>query len=729
MIQQRYKLGLSITAALMLCAATAWSQPPVKPAAAPAATPSAAQLDLETNPAVRAALELPRTEPKHYVSAILALVDLGRPELAAPILKELAGLNLSDEQRAQLVNDFGSRRMLQLSRTETLAPAGQQFADACMTAAAAQARDPQRIARLIGQLADSSEVVRHAAAVDLAAAGQPGVNAALEALANEPDPQLRLAISAAVVSFDRLAVGPLLAMLSTTDPALRADVTRLLTTLQVAQALPIIEAEQSAPSTGSVARSERMLVDSLRRFQQHILATTSDENGLVELWQWNDATRQLGSRQLPADEAQTIWAARLALALVRLQPANAAYQRQSLILNLESSALLAHGVAHETANKLPANATLQQMTAATNTATLNNALADSLKGNFANAAVAVAGLLAQRGDAGVLLSDAPQTAPLADALAYPDRRVRFAALSAIMQLNPQSPFPGASRVPETLGYFATSASQRRVVVAMPVADQATTLAGQLTTLGIEAQPATQGAAAVRLAAKSADLEFILVDADIDSPGVRDVLFALRSTPATGQMPIGLLARSERMDTAKQIAADHERVVAFVRPQSAEAVAKIAEQLSDLSARDQIPPKERAAMAAQAMAWLADLLAREQSFYDPRRQAPAIEAALYQPELAERSVTALALLGTPESQRALLDYANRSSVPIEARRQATAAFGQSVARSGILLTEEEILRQYDRYNASATADADTQKVLGTILDTLESLRGNAGARRN
>jgi hypothetical protein len=90
-------------------------------------------------------------------------------------------------------------------------------------------------------------------------------------------------------------------------------------------------------------------------------------------------------------------------------------------------------------------------------------LADSLKGNYTNAAAAAAGLLAQRGDPGILQANSPQLSPLADALAFPDRRVRFAALSAIMQLNPQTAFPGASRVPETLGYFASGASERRAV--------------------------------------------------------------------------------------------------------------------------------------------------------------------------------------------------------------------------------------------------------------------------
>ena len=93
-----YKLSSLIVAALMLCAGTAWSQQPAKPPAKPFHQPAqrvrhgaSRKLELETNPAVRAAVELPRTEPKHYVSAILALVDLGRPELATPILKELQG--------------------------------------------------------------------------------------------------------------------------------------------------------------------------------------------------------------------------------------------------------------------------------------------------------------------------------------------------------------------------------------------------------------------------------------------------------------------------------------------------------------------------------------------------------------------------------------------------------------------------------------------------------------
>jgi hypothetical protein len=351
-----------------------------------------------------------------------------------------------------------------------------------------------------------------------------------------------------------------------------------------------------------------------------------------------------------------------------------------------------------------------------------------MKHNFPRAAVAAAKTLGRHGDANVLSMVSPNAAPLAVALDYSDPRVRFTALSAIMELDPQTPFPGASRVPETLGYFATGASERRAIVAMPVAEHATTLAGRLANTGVEATPAGRGGSAVGLAQQSADLEMVLVDMDIDGPGIRDVLYSLRSEPATGQVPIGLLAAGDRLDAAHRLAEQHQRVVAFPRPQSDEALANLVERLTALSGRDSISPQDRAAMSGQALAWLGELLARDHTFYDLHRQAPVVTAALYMPAVTDRAINALALLGTPDSQRSLVDFASHLSVPVAAREQAARGFAASVQRHGILLTEAEILRQYDRYNSSESLDAATQKVFASLLDSIESLRAQADASR-
>jgi hypothetical protein len=708
MIRQLTKLTTFLAAALVVCAAHAQ-----QPAAPPAQTgPPVEQLAPETNPAVLAALELPRTEPKHYLSAVLSLVKLNHPELAAPILKELVDQNLSDEQRADLVRDFGSHRFLELARTSELAPTGQEFADACLTAASKRDRDPQRLTRLIGDLQSSNAAVRNAARADLAVTGEDGVVATIEAFARQSDPQKRHKIAAGIVAMNPTAVDPLLGMLGTSDAALRRDVIRILKAMQVTLAKPFIVGE------ASTVDEERLLDEAISQNKRGMRSFVTDENDEAAIWHWDDANKKLIAARYAIQDAQIVWSARLAVEYARVRSDSRLAQCQALVLGLEADAISGD-------RSSPA---VEKLLAQADGDMLNMVLHAAMKHDFVQSAVAAAGALGKQGDVAVLLAATPNPAPLARVLEHPNRRVRFAALSAIMTLDPQASFPGASRVPETLGYFATGASERRAVVAMPVADHATTLAGRLSSLGLEAEPATRGANAVALAQQSSDLEFALVDMDINGSGVRDVIYALRTNPATGQVPIGLLATSDRLEAAYNLADQHKRVVAFPRPQSDEAVANLLDRLKAVAGRDEVTSEERAAMAGQSLTWLGQLLARDNTFYDLRRQAPVVEAALYLPAMTDKAVEALALLGTPASQRSLVDFASHLTVPIESRRQAAQAFAHSVQRHGILLTEDEILQQYDRYNSSASHDADTQQVFGSLLDAIESLRAQAEAGR-
>ena len=96
-----------------------------------------------------------------------------------------------------------------------------------------------------------------------------------------------------------------------------------------------------------------------------------------------------------------------------------------------------------------------------------------------------------------------------------------------------------------------------------------------------------------------------------------------------------------------------------------------------------------------------------------------EAALYVPELTPKAMEVLANRPSAKGQLALVELASRTTQPLEVRQHAAAAFDHSVDRFGILLTSAEILRQYERYNRSASLDQGTQQVLGQLLDTLES----------
>jgi hypothetical protein len=668
--------------------------------ASPPATPASEVVPaLETNPAVRAALELPREEPADYLQAIGWLVELGRPELARPILEELTRLPLTDAQRAALVEEFGSSRMLQLARAKELAPAGAQFADSCMAAAAAAANDPRRLSQLVSRLTDASAEVRQLARNDLAAAGQSGVIATLEALARETDPARRSALSAAAADMSPRVVGPLLAMLSTNDPELRAEVGSLLQRLGIVQAVPLLPT--------SVDRAERHLSTAISRYLAGTPPFAADEDNRVELWHWNDSTRKLSAALYPADDARVIWLARLARALAQLRPGRRDYRQQAWLFGLEAAGLVGS----------PASPL-----SGIETGVVNDVLSDALEANYVHAAVGALNELGRRRDSGVLYTHDGQPSPLARALAHPDRRVRFAALRAIMAIEPTSPYPGSSRLPEVLAWFARGTAERRALVAMPTNLAATDLAGMLAAHQLDAEATNRGRDAVEMAGEVADLDMIFVDMDILAPGIRQVLFELRTTnPATGRTPIAILAADGRLEAAEGLAGEHDRMIAVPRPHSPETVARIVDELNSFTARDSAPSDVRVAEQVQAMTWLAQLLERERKFYDLHRAAPEIEAALNQPAAAITAVSSLARLGTPESQIRLLNFASQTGLPGSTRAKAAEAFRASVDENGLLLTTEQILAQYERYNASANADAETQQILGALLDAIESRR--------
>jgi hypothetical protein len=98
---------------------------------------------------------------------------------------------------------------------------------------------------------------------------------------------------------------------------------------------------------------------------------------------------------------------------------------------------------------------------------------------------------------------------------------------------------------------------------------------------------------------------------------------------------------------------------------------------------------------------------------------SLVAALEVPALRPSAIAILANLHTPGSQRALVEIAGEGMQPLADRQAAAAAFAKNVAHCGTLLTTAEIMAQYNRYNASEREEKPVQKVLGSILDTIET----------
>jgi CheY-like chemotaxis protein len=112
---------------------------------------------------------------------------------------------------------------------------------------------------------------------------------------------------------------------------------------------------------------------------------------------------------------------------------------------------------------------------------------------------------------------------------------------------------------------------------------------------------------------------IFLDMNLQAPGIRQVVYELRISPATSEVPIALMAAEDRLEAAEQLAAEHQRVIAVSRPHSQEVLARVVERLVTMASREPVSPDERATQAVEAATWLNQLAARR-PFYTIRRTA-------------------------------------------------------------------------------------------------------------
>ncbi len=341
-----------------------------------------------------------------------------------------------------------------------------------------------------------------------------------------------------------------------------------------------------------------------------------------------------------------------------------------------------------------------------------------LRGHTAAAAVA-AEMLGRKGTAEKLIYRGAKPTPLVRALRHPDRRLRMAALGAIFKLQPTKRFPGSSYVTQSLGFFAASSGKPRALVAGPGTEASRILGGWLAENGYEVDTATTGRELILLSVASPDYELALIDVSINRPPAELLLQRLRGDYRSADLRVGLIARGGQLERARRIAVADPLAMAFSRSNDAELSAWQIEQLGTLAALKFVDHAERRRQAVEALDLLAQLGVSSAGWYDLRSVQGSVLRALYVPELSTKAAAVLGGIGTPESQRALVELSSRRTQPIELRKAAVDAFCRNMKKHGILLTSDEIRRQYDRYNRSKDLDADTQKVLEKILDCIET----------
>jgi HEAT repeat protein len=686
------------------------------------------------NPAVTAIVATKPTTPEECVRAAKILFDFDRADLAKGFLKKVLDENLERQQLADLGEQLGPSVFLDMGDRPTLQPEAKRLANAVMAAVKARLEDSGRITALIQQLQDPSAEKRLQAIIGLQKAREAAIGPLIAVLADPARAAEHANVRAALAEMGRVALPPLLAIVEQGDAKVAVEAIRALGATKDARVAPCLlrcalsdksdaatreaaiaalgQLNAAAPSR---ADAVRLLVREARDyFERHgVVEDTAAAGSRAELWRWDATRRQCVARVGTLNDLARAVAADRARDAYVLAPDNPSARLLYLATMLEQAAY-ENGLDRPWDEKNPAAVEAGRFSVRP----LQEVLKYAMACNRPASAAAAARLLGQIGTATQLLYHSAGPSSLSLAMQSPDRRVRMAALQAIVRLQPTRSFAGSSYVLPALGFIAASGGSRHALVAAPSLVEARELAGMLATAGFTTDTFTNGRELALRGAQSPDYELALIDVTIDRPTIGILLQQLRHDARTASLRVGLIAREGHLREAERLAESDPLTKAFSLPHDDASFRWQLEQLSRLAPRDFVGFDVRQRQAAEALGLLAELARSSGNLYDLRSVQKSVVAATHNPKVAAKAVGVLAEINSAESQQTLVDLASRSTSPLALRQAAAKAFRQNTQRHGILLTSEEIRRQYQRYDESEKLDPGTQHVLGLILDCLE-----------
>ncbi len=699
--------------------------------AAPRAAPGKKQAApvLLGSPAAQAIVGNNPLTAAELLRAIDTLGQLGEQDVAVPLVNKLAALKPNDTDLSAAVTALGPAVFFRLRQLQGVPLALAQIANKALQVTGQAARDPAKLKAAAENLLKAETNADQAAAlVPLLSAGEDGVAWAIHGLLT---PKLPLAgrsrLEYVIRQADQAAVEPLIVAVTNERGEAALPLQTLLVDLGGESAgvwlLAPAYAEPSnqplqdlvaslygkLPSREVAARTLQTLAKSYlngdRRFQ-----LTADNR--VKVWQWDAAAKLPVAQLVSAPQAQARRAALLTSQLLSFDPDSPATRELWLQSHLRLHAWEA-GLDKEA---IWSEADLARVKGWGSTS-VEQVLATSLTQHDAVSAAAALQLLRQLGPGSSLTGSKPH--PAVDALRYPDRRVQYAAAQTLVAWNPRAPFNGAGHFTQVLKHLAGSQGLRQAVVGFPNREIATRIAGYFSSVGIEGLAAWTGQTTIRLAQQSPDVELILLSSRINFEPLSLTIQELRRDPRTAHLPIVIL--TEDASEEPRLGAQFENdplTTTFVRPFEPTSMKFILAQALNSADSGVVTPAERRQHGLFALTAMTTLLDLNPQLYNFAQQVPLLVAALEDAGLCEAAGATLARVGNHPAQTALVEMASRPEVSPGQRTVAATMLAEAIRLHGIQLTRNQVALQYQRYNASATATPETQKVLGQVLDAIE-----------
>lgn len=683
----------------------------------------------------------PPETPMELWSAVDYLVRTGQADKAAPYLDAFLKSNPDDALLTRIHDEFGSGSVLRLGDYPATRAAAAPLLERLNAAATRTALDPARLQKSVDALTKSTPEQQYAVE-QLRRAGPyavPPITAALRR--SDLTPLQRDLITQNLGRLDRTAVPALVTLLDSPDGTLGAIAAIALGQIGDTRAVPSLtypaalgeetiprESARRAigrltgqPFSAQVPGPVRYLTEQAGRY---LTGKVVFPGPTVQLWTWTDAGPAPST--VTAADAAGYLGSRLANQALALDPNDREAQAVAVAL------LLRQSIERVGLDSFPAKDPMGAfpLALASGPAVLGDVLRLALKEGLGDVGAAAAAILGRVTDRDTVLTAQPAS-PLVMALSSPDRRTRFAAARALVDLEPVQNFPGASRVVPVLSRFVGSGGMPRAVVVDGGANRGNAVSTVLRELGYDASTAVDGPGGFRLASESADVEAIFINATFLQGAwkVRDLAANLRADATTKGLPIFFYGPLE-LETRYKLSPElmkYPRTTFVVEPTSAALFKPVLErELSRLGARP-LSDAERTAFANQSAGLLARIATRPGNPFGPDLPAvaPALARALHQPGTAASAAVALGDVPARNAQRDLASVLLDPGRPSDLRLRSAADLSRSLQRFGPLVTAEQEAKLLEAFDTAG--DPALRSALSEVIGALRPQPGVVGSR--
>lgn len=438
-------------------------------------------------------------------------------------------------------------------------------------------------------------------------------------------------------------------------------------------------------------------------------------------WEWNGHSLSRRIEPLPAVEQR--FGVRYAREALDLDPAY--LPAQIVFLNLTLDRAFAPEL-DKALFKTPPPA-LERLLATVDSDVLLRVLERAMDEHKVSVMLPALRALGERGE--VRAARAPDGPPrgIVRALHYPDRRVQFAAVQAMLRM-PASPTPVASvRMVDILRRLVAAEPMPRALLAFTPADRTHEFRMALKTAGFDTKSVASPKEALRTLTESADFDVLLLH-EAGGDELPYALAQLRADRDHGRLPLLLIATRERRDSLRGLAERYANagVISEIDATGPELKA-ILERHIEAAAGAKITTQERKNLAEAGLDVLWRMARGEYRGYDIRPAQDAILSVVAKKD-EDLAVQALEILGRLPGAEVQQRLAGVVLDPGMGRLRNTAAreLNRHIQQHSLLLSNEQ-LRQVRTAYANPKEDADLRSQLAVVIGSLRPSTAQTGAR--